>query len=89
MRVWQEMDQTDIINRAYELAYNFLLAIFPLLFFLFALLGIFVTQPSNDLATSRTGRSYHDLGSGSGGCPARSPDAPVTVTHRSPRPGAR
>jgi len=38
------MDQTDIINRAYELAYNFLLAIFPLLFFLFALLGIFVAQ---------------------------------------------
>jgi membrane protein len=44
VRVWQEMDQTDIINRAYELAYNFLLAVFPLLFFLFALLGIFVTQ---------------------------------------------
>ncbi|HVI79356.1 MAG TPA: YihY/virulence factor BrkB family protein [Candidatus Acidoferrum sp.] len=43
-RVWHEMDQTDIINRAYELAYNFLLAIFPLLFFLFALLGIFVAQ---------------------------------------------
>ncbi len=43
-RVWSEMDQTDVINRAYELAYNFLLAVFPLLFFLFALLGIFASQ---------------------------------------------
>jgi len=43
-RVWAEMDQTDVINRAYELAYNFLLGVFPLLFFLFALLGIFASQ---------------------------------------------
>jgi membrane protein len=43
-RLWVEMGQTDLINRAYELAFNFLLAVFPLLFFLFALLGIFATQ---------------------------------------------
>jgi membrane protein len=43
-RVWTEMNQTDLINRAYELAYNFLLGVFPLLFFFFTLLGIFASQ---------------------------------------------
>lgn len=43
-RVWNEMGQTDLINRAYELAYNFLFAVFPLLLFMFSLLGIFASQ---------------------------------------------
>ncbi|SRR5579871_2410958 len=43
-RVWNEMGQTDLINRAYELAYNFLFAVFPLLLFVFSLLGIFASQ---------------------------------------------
>ena len=38
-RGWGGINQTDLINRAYELAYNFLLALFPLLLFLLALLG--------------------------------------------------
>ena len=40
-RVWFEIDHDDVLNRAYELAYNFLLAAFPLLLFLIALFGIF------------------------------------------------
>jgi len=43
-RVWGGINQNDLINRAYELAYNFLLAIFPLLLFLVALLGLFASQ---------------------------------------------
>ena len=43
-RVWGGTDQTDLLNRAYELAYNFLLALFPLLLFLVALLGVFATE---------------------------------------------
>ncbi|HEV2469768.1 MAG TPA: YihY/virulence factor BrkB family protein [Candidatus Sulfotelmatobacter sp.] len=43
-RVWRETGRNDLINRAYELAFNFLLAIFPMFFFLFALLGLFVSE---------------------------------------------
>lgn len=43
-RFWSEMTQADLIDRAYELAYNFLLAVFPLLFFVFSLFGIFASQ---------------------------------------------
>ena len=43
-RVWGGTDQNDLINRAYELAYNFLLALFPLLFFLIALTGTFASE---------------------------------------------
>jgi len=43
-RVWGGSNQNDLINRAYELAFNFLLAVFPLLFFLFALLGVFASE---------------------------------------------
>jgi membrane protein len=46
-RVWGGTDQTDLLNRAYELAYNFLLALFPLLLFLVALLGVFATEGSS------------------------------------------
>jgi uncharacterized BrkB/YihY/UPF0761 family membrane protein len=41
MRVWGGIDRNDLINRAYELAYNFLLAVFPMLLFLLGLLGMF------------------------------------------------
>jgi membrane protein len=40
-RAWGGINQTDLFNRAYELAYNFLLAVFPLLLFLFSLCGLF------------------------------------------------
>lgn len=43
-RLWAGINDTDIINRAYELAYNFLLAVFPMLVFLFTLLGIFAYE---------------------------------------------
>jgi len=43
-RVWIASDSDDIYNRAYELAYNFLMAIFPLLLFLMALFGMFAGQ---------------------------------------------
>jgi membrane protein len=40
-RTWGGMNKNDLLNRSYELAYNFLLAVFPLLLFLVALLGVF------------------------------------------------
>jgi len=40
-RIWIAIDEDDLYNRAYELAYNFLIAVFPLLLFLMALFGIF------------------------------------------------
>lgn len=43
-RVARETVRNDLINRAYELAFNFLLAVFPMFFFLFAVLGFFVTE---------------------------------------------
>lgn len=43
-RVWGGIQQTDIINRAYELAYNFLLAVFPILLFLLSLFGLFASE---------------------------------------------
>ena len=39
-RVWGGIKKNDLVNRAYELAYNFLLAVFPLLLFLVALLWV-------------------------------------------------
>jgi uncharacterized BrkB/YihY/UPF0761 family membrane protein len=45
-RVWGGINKNDLVNRAYELAYNFLLAVFPLLLFLVALLGIFASEGS-------------------------------------------
>lgn len=45
-RMWAGIDQDDLINRGYELAYNFLLAVFPLLLFLIALLGAFASESS-------------------------------------------
>jgi len=45
-RVWGGVIKNDLLNRAYELAYNFLLAVFPLLLFLVAVLGIFASEGS-------------------------------------------
>jgi len=43
-RVRGGIDRNDLINRAYELAYNFLLAVFPMLLFLLGLLGMFTSE---------------------------------------------
>lgn len=43
-RVWFEIDHDDLLNRASELAYNFLLAVFPMMLFLIALFGLFATS---------------------------------------------
>jgi membrane protein len=45
-RTWGGIDQNDLTNRAYELAYNFLLAVFPMLLFLVALFGVFAKEGS-------------------------------------------
>ena len=45
-RVWGGINQNDLLNRGYELAYTFLLAVFPALLFLFALLGMFAGEGS-------------------------------------------
>lgn len=45
-RVWAELDHDDVLGRASELSYNFLLALFPLLLFLLALFGIFAGEQS-------------------------------------------
>lgn len=43
-RVIAEIDHDDLLGRSSELAYNFLLAVFPMLLFLVALFGIFAAQ---------------------------------------------
>lgn len=43
-RTWNGINQNDLINRAYELAFNFLFALFPLLIFLTTLLGLFASE---------------------------------------------
>jgi membrane protein len=45
-RVWGGINQNDLLNRGYELAYNFLLAVFPMLLFLVALLQALAMQGS-------------------------------------------
>lgn len=45
-RAWRGTNEADLFDRAYELAYNFLLAVFPMLLFLFSLCGIFVREGS-------------------------------------------
>ena len=45
-RVWKEIDHDNVINLSYSLAYNYLLAIFPLLLFLVALFGLFAKEGS-------------------------------------------
>ncbi len=43
-KVAYEISDDDLLGRASELAYNFLLAVFPLMFFLLALFGIFASR---------------------------------------------
>ena len=43
-RVWGGINQTDLVNRAYELAYNFLFAVFPMLLFLVAVFGALASE---------------------------------------------
>src|SRR5581483_1571097 len=43
-RVWQQINEDNVLGRASELAYNFLLSIFPLLLFLLALFGLFASR---------------------------------------------
>jgi len=45
-RTWKGTSKTDLFDRAYELAYNFLLAVFPMFLFLFSLCGLFVRESS-------------------------------------------
>src|SRR5215472_12471369 len=51
VRTWGATNQNDLLNRGYELAYNFLLAVFPLLLSLIALLGAFAAEGSRLQAT--------------------------------------
>jgi len=54
-RVWKEIDHDNVLTQGSALAYNFLLAIFPLLLFLVSLLGMFAargTQMRNLLFTA-------------------------------------
>ena len=43
-RVWTEIGQDDLVSRASDLAYNFLLGAFPMLLFLVSLFGVFASQ---------------------------------------------
>jgi membrane protein len=45
-RAWGGTNQNDPMNRAYELAYNFMLAVFPFLLFLIALFDVFAGSGS-------------------------------------------
>jgi len=48
-RVWGGTQQNDLLNRGYELAYNFLLAVFPLLLVIIALIGVLAAGPGHKL----------------------------------------
>jgi membrane protein len=43
-RVYFQIDNDDLLGRASELAYNFLVAVFPMLLFLVSLFGLFAAQ---------------------------------------------
>ena len=43
-RVWSEIGQDDLVSRASDLAYNFLLGAFPMLLFVISLFGLFASQ---------------------------------------------
>jgi membrane protein len=44
VRVWNGILEDDLLGRAGELAYSFILAIFPLLFFLLSVFGLFASR---------------------------------------------
>jgi membrane protein len=52
VRVWNEIDKDDVLGRAAQLSYYFLLALFPLLIFISSLLG---------LLFAGNAELYHDL----------------------------
>jgi membrane protein len=56
-RVYIEFDNDDLLGRASELAYNFLVAVFPMLLFLVSLFGLFAAQ-----RTELQGRLFYYLG---------------------------
>ena len=80
-KLWQGVDEHNLLGRASELAYNYLLAIFPLLLFLLALFGLFAergTQLKSDLlfylsrllppaAADLMGKTVNEVTSNSGG----------------------
>src|SRR5438094_9850801 len=43
-KVWNGINDDNLLGRASELAYNFILAIFPMLLFLLALFGVFASR---------------------------------------------
>lgn len=43
-RVWLAIDENNVLGRASELAYSFILSVFPLLIFLLALFGLFASH---------------------------------------------
>ena len=45
-RVWSEMQEDEVLGRAAQLSYYFLLALFPLLLFLISLLGVIAGEDS-------------------------------------------
>jgi membrane protein len=45
-RVWKAIDDDNLLGRASELAYNFILSLFPLLLFLLGLFGLFASHGS-------------------------------------------
>ena len=56
-RIYVEIDNDDLLGRSSELAYNFLLAVFPMLLFLVSLFGVFAAQRSE-----LQGRLFYYLG---------------------------
>lgn len=80
-RVWSEIQEDDVFGRAAQLAYYFLLALFPLLLFLISLLGYFAgenTELRTDLfrylstvlpgeASDLVSKTIGDVTQGSGG----------------------
>jgi membrane protein len=46
-RVWAEIDHDNVLGRASELAYNFLLAVFPMLLVILSLLGFFASRATD------------------------------------------
>src|SRR5512146_1952790 len=53
-RTWTEINKDDVIGRAAELAYYFMLAIFPALFFVVSIFGI-IAQGNSQLRDSLMG----------------------------------
>src|ERR1700686_3548575 len=46
-RTWKEADEDDVFGRSAQLAYYFFLALFPLLIFVIAVLGVFAGKEAH------------------------------------------